>query len=224
MTTVSIVFHTGQGHTGAMAEAIAKGAASVEGVTVHLLQIKPDRIGADGRWKDDEILSKLDASDAIIFGCPTWMGSVSSTFKAFMEATFNLWFEQRWKDKIAGGFTNSASQSGDKLSTLFQLSIFANQLSMIWVGVGDPPGNNQSTRTIDDINRLGSWLGVMSQSDGDRDATLAPPHSDRETGKRYGRRIALIAKRWLEGPGAYQTEYIREGAIPADVKDWVAES
>jgi NAD(P)H dehydrogenase (quinone) len=224
MTTVSIVFHTGQGHTGALAAAIAKGAANVEGVTVHLLQITPEQIGAGGRWQNDEIMAKLDASTAIIFGCPTWMGSVSSIFKAFMEATFSLWFEQRWKDKIAGGFTNSASQSGDKLSSLFQLSIFANQLSMIWVGVGDPPGNNQSTRNIDDVNRLGSWLGVMSQSNGDQDATLAPPPSDRITGERYGRRIALIAKRWMIGSEAYQTDYIREGSVPADVKDWVAES
>ncbi|MFB2981213.1 flavodoxin family protein [Microseira sp. BLCC-F43] len=187
MTTVAIVYHTGTGHTGALAEAIAKGAASVENVTVHLLQITPQQIGEDGRWADSEIMAKLDAYDAIIFGCPTWMGSVSSVFKAFMEGTFSLWFDQRWKDKIAGGFTNSASQSGDKLSTLFQLSIFANQLSMIWVGLGDPPGNNQSTRSVNDINRLGTWLGMMSQSDGDRDATQAPPMSDRITGERYGR-------------------------------------
>jgi NAD(P)H dehydrogenase (quinone) len=52
-----------------------------------------------------------------------------------------LWFEQRWKDKIAAGFTNSASQSGDKLNVLTDLSIFAAQLSMIWIGVSDPPGN-----------------------------------------------------------------------------------
>jgi len=39
--------------------------------------------------------------------------------------------EQRWKDKVAAGFTNSASQSGDKLSTLFQLNVFAMQMGMI---------------------------------------------------------------------------------------------
>src|SRR5579884_160851 len=35
------------------------------------------------------------------------------------------------------GFTNSASQSGEKLSTLLQLMVFAMQMSMIWVGGGD---------------------------------------------------------------------------------------
>jgi NAD(P)H dehydrogenase (quinone) len=223
MTTVSVVYHTGTGHTRALAESIAKGAGGVTGVTVHLLEIKPTQIDTDGRWKDDEITALLNASDAIIFGCPTWMGSVSSIFKAFLEGAFTLWFEQKWKDKFAGGFTNSASQSGDKLSTLSQLSVFAYQMSMIWVSVGDPPGNNQSTRSINDINRLGSWMGVMSQSNGDQDATIAPPMSDRQTGERYGKRVALITKRWIEGASAYQTEYIREVGV-ADAKGWVAEA
>jgi len=57
------------------------------------------------------------------------MGSGSGVFKAFLEAVFRPhWLEQRWKDKIAAGFTNSASQSGDQLSRLLQLSVFAMQM------------------------------------------------------------------------------------------------
>ena len=213
MVTVSVVYHTGKGHTGVIAEAIARGAQSVEGVQVNLLQILPEQI-TNGRWHDPAIIEKLDASDAIIFGCPTWMGSVSSIFKAFMDGTFELWFEQRWKDKIAAGFTNSASQSGDKLSSLIQLSVFAAQLSMIWVGGGDPPGNNWTGGNINDINRLGSWLGLMSQSNGDQGPDLAPPIGDRKTAERFGKRVAQITKRW-NGTGSYTTEYIRE-SIPAN--------
>jgi NAD(P)H dehydrogenase (quinone) len=207
MTTVSIVFHTGKGHTGTLAEAIAKGAKSVEGVKVHLIQILPKQINVDGRWQDDEIMAKLNASDAIIFGCPTYMGSVSGIFKLFMEATFSLWFQQSWKDKFASGFTNSASQSGDKLSSLIQLMVFASQLSMNWISVGDPPGNNWSGGSVNDINRLGSWIGVMSQSDGDREADLAPPDSDRLTAERHGQRVASIAQHWKR-EGNHITEYI----------------
>ena len=65
---------------------------------------------------------------------------------------------------------------------------------------------------------------MMSQSDGDRDVTQAPPMSDRITGERYGRRVALVSKRWIEGPSAYPTEYIREGAIPASAVGWVGQS
>ena len=208
MTIVSIVYYTNTGHTGVIAEAIARGAAEVDGVESRLLRISPEHV-VNGRYRNDALMKTLDESDAIIFGAPTFMGSISAVFKAFMEATFPLWFEQRWKDKIASGFTNSASQSGDKLSSLMQLVVLAAQLSMIWVSVGDPPGNNWSGGSVDDVNRLGSWLGVMSQSNGDQGPDLAPSAGDRKTAERHGRRVARIAKRWKEG-GEYAIEYVRD--------------
>jgi multimeric flavodoxin WrbA len=208
MTKVSIVYYTNTGHTGALAEAVARGAGSVEGVEVKLLQILPEHV-VNGRYRNEALMNTLSESDAIIFGAPTFMGSISAVYKAFMEATFPLWFEQTWKDKIASGFTNSASQSGDKLSSLLQLAVLAAQLSMIWVSVGDPPGNNWSGGSVNDINRLGSWLGLMSQSNGDQGPDLAPSEGDRKTGERHGRRVARIARRWKEG-GDYETEFIRD--------------
>ncbi|WP_254648424.1 hypothetical protein [Streptomyces sp. GbtcB6] len=41
-------------------------------------------------------------------------GSVSAVLKAFMGAAFTPFTTQAWKDKPAGGFTMSASQSCDK--------------------------------------------------------------------------------------------------------------
>ena len=81
-----------------------------------------------------------------------------------MEATSKHWLELKWRDKIAGGFTNSASQSGDKLNTLTDLVIFAMQHGMIWVGLGMLPGNNHSKGSVEDLNCLGAFLGVMAQS------------------------------------------------------------
>lgn len=208
MTTVSVVYHTNTGHTAVIAEAVARGAGAVEGVETRLVRILPEHV-VNGRYKNEALMKTLDESDAIIFGAPTFMGSISAVFKAFMEATFPLWFEQRWKDKIASGFTNSASQSGDKLSSLMQLVVLAAQLSMIWVPVGDPPGNNWSGGSVNDVNRLGSWLGVMSQSNGDQGPDLAPSEGDRKTAERHGRRVARIAKRWKDA-GEYEIEYIRE--------------
>jgi multimeric flavodoxin WrbA len=132
---------------------------------------------------------------------------VSATMKTFMEWAFNPWRTQAWKDKVAAGFTNSASQSGDKLNTLIDFAIFAAQMGMIWVGVGDPPGNNWSGGSRDDVNRLGTWLGAMAQSNGDRPATAEPPASDRTTGERLGRRVALITRRLKDGT-SYDVERI----------------
>lgn len=198
MTTISIVYVTNNGHTAALAEAIARGTSGVDGIGVHLIEIVQHDIN-DGRWSNAEIENLLLKSDAIILGSPTYMGMVSARMKSFLEWAFNPWREQAWKDKIAAGFTNSASQSGDKLNTLIDLAVFAAQMGMIWVGVGDPPGNNWSGGSRDDVNRLGTWLGAMSQSNSDRPAGEEPPASDRSTAERFGRRVALIARRLRDG-------------------------
>ncbi|CAL1240878.1 protein of unknown function [Candidatus Methylocalor cossyra] len=52
------------------------------------------------------------------------MGGPSAQFKAFQEATSREVVAAgfKWKDKVAGGFTNSGSHSEDKLATLIQIS------------------------------------------------------------------------------------------------------
>lgn len=132
------------------------------------------------------IMARLDASDAIAFGCATYMGSASAVFKAFLETAFEKWRVQAWKDKFAAGFTNSASPSGDKLSTLIQLAVFGAQMGMFWVGLADGPGGYRSTSTPANINRMGSWLGVMGQSNGDQSLELAPSQGDIDTASRLG--------------------------------------
>jgi NAD(P)H dehydrogenase (quinone) len=206
MTTISIVYNSNNGHTAALADAIARGAGTVDGVAVKVIEIAQRDI-RDGRWSNPDIEASLKASDAIVLGSPTYMGMVSATMKTFLEWAFNPWRAQAWKDKVAAGFTNSASQSGDKLNTLIDFVVFAAQMGMIWVGVGDPPGNNWSGGSRNDVNRLGTWLGAMSQSNSDRPAKEEPPASDRMTGERLGRRVALITRRLKDGT-PYEVERV----------------
>jgi NAD(P)H dehydrogenase (quinone) len=78
-----------------------------------------------------------------------------------MEATSKFRLELKWRDKIAGRFTNAASQSGDKLNTLTDFVVFAMQHGMIWVSLDVLPGNNSSKGSVEDINRLGSFLVLL---------------------------------------------------------------
>lgn len=151
MTQIAIVYHSGYGHTQKQAEAVAAGAASVTGVKAILIPV------AEAETR----VAELTAADAIIFGAPTYMGSVSGPFKTWMDTTSKVWGQ--WNGKLAAGFTNSASQSGDKLNSLVQLAIFAAQHGMIWVSLGLMPGNNNSKGSVNDLNRLGSFLGAMAQ-------------------------------------------------------------
>lgn len=183
MPTVVIVYHSTYGHTEVQAKAVLQGVQRVDKVSHLLLPVAE----VEKHWDD------LNSAAAIIFGCPTYMGSASAEFKRFMEASSKLWAEQKWKDKLAAGFTNSGSQSGDKLNTLLQLAIFAAQHGMLWVSLGVLPGNNSSTGSLADLNRIGSYLGAMAQSNIDLGSDAAPPRSDRETAAVLGQRVAEIA-------------------------------
>ncbi len=183
MSKIAIVYHSGYGHTARQAQAVQEGALSVSGTEATLYSVTE---------LSDEHWTALSAADAIIFGAPTYMGSVSAPFKTFMDASSKVWGNQGWKDKLAAGFTVSASQSGDKLNTLIQLMIYANQHSMIWVGLGMMPGNNNSAGSVQDLNRLGSFSGAMAQANADQGAD-AMLDSDLRTAAQLGVRVAQLA-------------------------------
>lgn len=179
-TKIAVVYHSGYGHTKVQAEAVARGAAGVPGAEAILISVEEATARA----------AELDAANAIIFGAPTYMGSLSGPFKTFMDGTSKAWMAQTWKNKLAAGFTNSASQSGDKLNSLIQLAIFAAQHGMIWVSLGLLPGNNTSKGSPEDLNRLGGFLGAMAQSNGDEGPDKGPSRSDLATAEHLGRRVA----------------------------------
>lgn len=190
MTDIAIVYHSGFGHTAVVADHVAKGATTVSGVSAKLYRAD------DLTTPDAPAWNELASADAIVFGAPTYMGSASAVMKQFMDASSKVWFTQGWKDKIAAGFTNSASWSGDKLSTLNQFAILAAQHGMIWAGTGMMPGNNSSKGSPEDINRVGSYLGLMTQANADEGPETAPPMSDLRTAAQFGKRVAEVARRW----------------------------
>lgn len=186
---VAVVFHSGYGHTARQADAVRRGAEKVPGTSVLYLTSEE----APDRWDD------LAKADAIVFGAPTYMGSASAPFKTFMDATSSVFVSGAWRDKIAAGFTNSASRSGDKLGTLMQFVTLAAQLGMHWVSLGLPPGNNLSTGSEQDLNRLGFFLGAAAQSNADQGPDIAPPESDLLTAERLGERVATVAQQMVRG-------------------------
>ena len=172
MTKTVVVYHSGYGHTQRVAQFVAEGAKAT------IVAIDADGNITDAEW------DTLNAADAIIFGSPTYMGTVSWQFKKFADATSKQWFGSAWKDKVAGGFTISASPSGDKLSTIQYFITLAMQQGMVWVG---QPAMNDGN-----INRLGSNSGVMAQV-GPTSPAADIPQGDLDTAKAYGERVAAVA-------------------------------
>ncbi|WP_243315965.1 flavodoxin family protein [Geothrix paludis] len=182
MTQISIVFHSGYGHTKVLAEQVKAGAETVPGAKATLIPVEE----IEAHWGD------LEAADAIVFGSPTYMGNVSGPFKTFMDASSKPWYERKWKDKLAAGFTISGSPSGDKLNTLQSLMIFAMQHGMVWIGTADLPGSEEG------INRLGSFSGLMAQA-GQVAPEVEPNEADRRSAMRLGQRLAEASVRWAKG-------------------------
>ena len=184
---ISIVYDSGFGHTAKQAEAVAEGVRRVPGVAANLVAV------ADGpiSWET------LEASDGIIIGSPTYNGMLSAKLKHFCEdSTKAAWRELKWRNKIAAGFADSGAHSGDKLNTLVSMALFAAQHAMIWVGLDLMPGNSSSEGSVNDLNRLGSWLGAMAQANTDESPEDAPIVSDLKTGAHLGQRVAEIVRQF----------------------------
>lgn len=181
MSKVAVVYFSGYGHTLRVADYVAQGAEA-------------DRIAVD---ENGEISAAdwetLNAADAIIFGAPTYMGSVPWQFKKFADATSKAWATRAWQDKVFGGFTNSASLNGDKQVSLIWMQTLASQHGGIWVSLGQLPANTQAA-TRNDVNNLGGSVGLLVQSPSDAPAE-AIPDRDLATAKQYGARVAQIAAR-----------------------------
>jgi multimeric flavodoxin WrbA len=143
--------------------------------------------------------AELDAADAIIFGSPTYMGGVSAEFARFKDWTSKRWMDGTWRNKLAAGFTASASWNGYKQNTLVQYMTLALQHGMVWVGLGVAPGFNHSKGSVEDLNRLGASIGAMAQANADQGIEGIAASGFR-TFEALGRRVAEAARRWHTVP------------------------
>ncbi|NRF68178.1 flavodoxin family protein [Aquincola sp. S2] len=179
-TDITIVFHSGYGHTQKVAQAIAEGSGGT------LLAVDQQGNLPAGGW------AQLGASRAIVFGSPTYMGNVSWQFKKFIDASSEVWMKQGWKNKLAAAFTNSAGINGDKLSALYTLFTLSQQQGMLWVGTGMMPSNSKAA-VRSDVNYLAAFSGLMTATPADA-STDEMVDGDLATARLFGERIAQVVR------------------------------
>jgi len=177
--SLAIIYFSATEHTAQLADAIRRAAADHVEVREHRIA------GAEivsGRFRKAAALELVDTASGVIFGSPTFMGGPAAEFKAFADATSDRWTEQRWRDKVAAGFTSGTCPNGDQSHTLTYFTVLAAQHGMIWCNLDIPGGEDPSGR-----NRLGTQVGVASQT------TSEPVSaSDLLTAGHLGRRVALL--------------------------------
>ena len=194
MTQIVIVYFSQfKGATERLASAIASGAMAVPETKTMLIRVEDTA----NHW------AELDAADAIVFGSPTYMGSIAAGFKSFVEQLIGeIWLQRIWVNKVASGFTVSAGRSGDKLNCLQQTVVFAAQMVMLWIPMRITGGHYSSTGSEDNLNRLARYLGVMAQANIDEPLDLAPPSSDIRTAELHDNHIANVTRQFAQGQRA----------------------
>ncbi len=123
MSSILVIYASDYGGTEKMAQAVAKGAESVEGTSVVL------------KKADDVNAADIQASDGVIIGTPVHMGSMDWRIKKLIDTQCSgLWMQDAMNGKVAGVFASGSgfgsAGGGVELTMLSMLNNFA-ELGMI---------------------------------------------------------------------------------------------
>jgi NAD(P)H dehydrogenase (quinone) len=197
MTKVLVLYHSTYGHVETMANAVAEGARSVEGVEVDIKRVPetvPEDLARKSGYKLDQAapvatVEDLPGYDAIVIGCGTRYGRMASQMGAFLDQTGGLWAKGALNGKVGAAFTSTATQHGGQETTL--MSVITNLLHLGFVVVGLPYAW-QGQMTLDEITG-GSPYGASTIAGGK--GQRQPSQNELEGARFQGRLAAETAKK-----------------------------
>lgn len=201
MVNVQIVFYSLYGHIYRLAEAVKKGAESVEGVNVKLLQVpelmSEDQLKNAGALEAKKSFSHIPLAsvndladaDAIIFGTPTRFGNMASQMKNFIDQTGSLWSRGALIGKVGSVFTSTASQHGGQETTLTSFHTVLLHHGMIVVGV--PYSEKRLLNMLEITGGTPYGATTITGHDGSR----TPSENELLIAQFQGHHVAEIAKK-----------------------------
>ncbi len=111
--------------------------------------------------------------------------------QTFRRCAIRAWRPTLWRDKLAGGFTNSTGLSGDKFSTLTYFWTLAMQQGMVWIGSGMKPSiAYDKAAPRESLNYIGGYGGAMATNPFDDPQDMSP--ADLATAAAFGQRFATF--------------------------------
>jgi NAD(P)H dehydrogenase (quinone) len=197
MIKVLVLYYSMYGHVERMAEAVADGARTAEGVEVDVKRVPEimaeDMARAMGVKVDQPapiaVVDELGGYDAIIFGTPTRFGNMAAQMRYFLDQTSKLWMEGTLIGKVASVFTSTSTQHGGGETTVTSFHLTLLHHGMMIVGV---PNSCKGLSVISEVSG-GSPYGAstMSGFDGKR----MPTENELDIARFQGKHVAQIAKR-----------------------------
>jgi len=194
---VLVLYYSSYGHIETMADAIAEGAASIDGCEVAVKRVPelvPADVAAAAGIKTEQAapvatVDELAEYDAIIFGTPTRFGNMAAQMRNFLDQTGGLWFTRALVGKVGSVFASTSSQHGGQETTITSFHTTLLHHGMIIVGLPYTFEGNAEMGEISGGTPYGAT--TLAGNDGRR-----MPSANELAGARFqGRHVAEIATR-----------------------------
>lgn len=197
MTKVLVLYYSMYGHIETMAEAVTKGARSVDGAEVTIKRVPdliPEEVARKVGAKLDQrapiaTVDELPYYDAIIFGTPTRFGNMCAQMRNFLDQTGQLWAKGSLIGKVGGVFTSTATQHGGQETTITSFHTTLLHHGMIIVGV---PYSCQEIQNMSEITG-GSPYGASTLAGGD--GSRQPSENELRIARFQGVHVTEVAKK-----------------------------
>ncbi|MEQ6247268.1 NAD(P)H:quinone oxidoreductase [Sulfitobacter sp. HNIBRBA3233] len=194
MTKVLVLYYSSYGHIEAMSEAVAKGAAEVDGVDVvikRVPEIMTDEQTSAAGFKTDQAaevatVDELPDYDAIIVGTPTRFGNMVSQMRSFWDQTGGLWAGGKLIGKVGSVFTSTGTGGGSETTITSSWNNLVHH-GMVIVGL---PYSSSELMDISEV-RAGSPYGAATIAG--PDGSRMPSEKELKLAADQGRHVATIA-------------------------------
>ncbi len=193
---ILVLFYSRHGATAQMAQYIARGIESVQGVEARIRTVPavsatceatessvPDK-GAPYVTLDD-----LQNCSGLALGSPTRFGNMAAPLKYFWDKTSELWLSGALVDKPACVFTSTASQHGGQETTLISMMLPLLHHGMIILGLPYTITELSTTLTGGTPYGLSHLAGINSDNPLSADEITLANH--------LGKRVASIVMKLL---------------------------
>ncbi len=176
MTKVLVLYYSTYGHVETLANAVAEGARSVNGVEVALKRVPetmPLDVARQHGAKLDQAAPVADPGelgdyDAILFGTPTRFGNMAAQMRNFLDQTGKLWLKGALIGKVGSVFVSTGTGGGNE-STILSFVPTLIHHGMIYVGL---PYSCPDLIDLGEVKGGSPWgAGTIAGSDGTRQPT-----------------------------------------------------
>lgn len=139
---ILVLYYSRTGSTAQLAQYIARGIESVDGIETRLRTVAP--VSTTCEAVDNAVpesgapyasLDDLRHCQGLALGSPTRFGNMAAPLKYFLDGTSSLWLAGDLVDKPACVFSSSASMHGGQESTLISMMLPLMHQGMIILGL-----------------------------------------------------------------------------------------